>query len=102
MKKHLLLFLLASTFAITATAQLKPTTRQECTRRCNADDEEFTNHPSTPKHKERLRRIQEQRQNETDPEKLKALAKAEEEEMDIRKDEIDQICRWICRHNPEE
>ncbi|MEW6021840.1 MAG: hypothetical protein AB1807_06840 [Pseudomonadota bacterium] len=102
MRKHLLLFLLASTLSIHAAAQLKPTTKQECTRRCSADDVEFPNHPSTPKHKERLRRIQEQRQNETDPEKLKALAKAEEEEMNIRKDEIDQICRWICRHNPEE
>lgn len=102
MKKNLFLFLLASTLSVHAAAQLQPTTKQECTRRCNADSAEFPTHPVTIKHKERLRRIQEQRRNETDPEKLKQLAKAEEEEMDIRKDDIDMMCRTMCRHNPEE
>lgn len=102
MKKHLALLLLGSTLSLHAAAQLKPTTRQECNRRCNASDLEFPALPATVKHKERLLRIHEQRKNETDPEKLKALAKAEEEEMDVRKDDIEQMCRSMCRHNPEE
>jgi hypothetical protein len=102
MNRHLFLFLLASTLSLHAAAQLKPTTKQECNRRCHASDFAFPALPATVKHKERLLRIQEQRKNETDPEKLKALAKAEEEEMDIRKDDIGQMCRSMCRHNPEE
>jgi len=102
MKKNLALFLLASTVSVAAKAQLQPTTKQECNRRCNASSLDYPAHPSTARHKERLQRIQEQRKNETDPEKRKALAKAEEEEMDVRKDDIEQMCRSMCRHNPEE
>ncbi len=107
MKKNLFLFLLASTLSslsFHAAAQLKPTTKQECNRRCNSSDSkvDFPANPVTIKHKERLLRIHEARKNETDPEKLKALDKAEEEEMDIRKDDREQMCRSMCRHNPEE
>jgi len=102
MKKNLFFFLLASTLSLHAAAQLKPTTKQECSRRCIASNHEFPALPATVKHKERLERLKEQRKNETDPEKLKALAKAEEEEMDIRKDDMEDMCRSMCRHNPEE
>lgn len=105
MKKNLFLCLLASmlsSLSFPTAAQMKPTTKQECNRRCNASDLQFPALPATVKHKERLQRIQEQRANETDPEKLKALDKAEEEEMDIRRDDREQMCRSMCRHNPEE
>jgi len=38
---------------------------------------------------------------ETDPEKLQELKKQEKEEAEKLQDKIEQLCRDICKNNPE-
>jgi hypothetical protein len=82
-----------------ASAQMRATTKQECNRRCVSLAEEF---PEWAKHQEKLKRIRDRKNVETDAAKLKQLASDEENEIDRFNDEHEKTCRYICANNPEE
>jgi len=83
-----------------ALAQMKPTTKNECHRRCLSLD--FETNPKTIQYKENLRKIQEKKKMETDPEKLKKLNQEEERENENREDFLEKMCTFICRNQPDD
>jgi hypothetical protein len=98
MKKNIAVLMLTGVFSFSASAQVA-TTKQECNRRCVTAD------PANPKkaqYEERLRLIREKKAAEADPERLKQLAKDEEDEIEKHRDALENMCRKICSHNPEE
>ena len=98
MKKQLAIFVLASLFSVSVYADMQPSTRKECTRRCLAMD------PANPQksvHEEKLRQIREKKAVEKDSVKLEELAKAEEFEIEKHQDDLEKMCTTICKHNPE-
>jgi|SRR5450830_481018 len=99
MKRKIVLFVLASMFAVSASAQLKATTKRECTRRCI--DADATN-PRKVVFEEKLRQIREKIKSETDSAKLQELKKEEEREIENQQDYLEKICTSICRGNPED
>jgi hypothetical protein len=100
MHKHLVLFIAAATLASSAAAQFdRPTTRQECTRRCT-NDKTSTNTVKM-RHDGIMKTLGEKKRAETDPDKLKQLVQDEERELERYEDDHEKMCRTICQHNPE-
>jgi hypothetical protein len=98
--KKLIIFLLASTFSLTALAQLgKSSTRQQCTSRCISADAE---HPQKTQSEARLVQIRAKKKVETDSTKLKELETAEQLEVEKHQENLEQLCRKACASNPEE
>jgi hypothetical protein len=93
-------FLLAACLLSSAShAQMPVTTKQECNRRCMTIAKEL---PQWAKHQEKLKQIGDKKKAETDPAKLKQLAKEADDEIDRFNDEHEKVCCSICEHNPEE
>ncbi len=74
-------------------AQLQPTTRPECTRRCLERD---LDRPKKAQHEHRLKQIRDRKQAETDPSKRKSWEQAESQELDLYQDDLENMCRTIC------
>ena len=82
-----------------ASAQLIPRPRHECTQRCIDGDLE---NAKKAKFEEKLKQIREKKKSETDSLKITELEKAEEQEIEIHKDDLEKMCTKICSHNPED
>jgi hypothetical protein len=100
MKINLIIFLVISTFSLTASAQSgKSSTRQQCTSRCLKSDAE---HPIKTQFEARLAQIRTKKKTETDATKLKELETAEQLELEKHQEDLEQLCRRACSSNPEE
>lgn len=100
MKLNLIIFLTASTFSLTASAQFeRASTRQQCTNRCISAD---APHPKKAQYEAKLVEIRTAKRAETDPEKLKELEKSEQFEIEKHQEDLEQLCRKACASNPEE
>lgn len=86
--------------SLCASAQLIPTTKQECTRRCRV--KLTTDGPVNLRHLAKVKEIAEKKKAEKDPEKLKQLAIDEENELERYTEDHEKMCRNICQYNPEE
>lgn len=91
------LFLTSIFFMLNASAQT-PTTPPVCYSRCNAvpikQPEEMI-----PSYFASVRKIQEQKKNETDPAKIKELEEAEQEEMDRIMEKRRKFCSKLCKYD---
>lgn len=96
--KRLALLLIASLLSCAASAQMRAAPKQECERRCVAMDPD---NPQKALHSQRLAQVRAQKQAQTDPAKRKALAQAERDEIDSHEEQLENMCRTICRNNPE-
>jgi hypothetical protein len=100
MKFNLIIFLMISACSLTASAQVgKSSTRQQCTSRCIAADDE---HPKKTQFEARLEKIRMKKKAETDLAKLKELEQAEKMEIEKHQEDLEQLCRRACASNPEE
>lgn len=95
MKKILALCVLASTFAATVSAQ-NVTSRSQCLKACN-EQEGFR---GMERLERKLAEVRDMKKNETDPGKLEQLAEQEQELVDERDDRRQDVCNYICEHNP--
>jgi len=99
MKKSLLMVFLLISTQHAAQAQMKSSTRAECTRRCMASDSA----PSAiSRHEEKMKTINGKKRLEKDLGKLKEIEQEESNELDRFEIEHENICKQICRNNPEE
>lgn len=96
--KRLLVLIAASLLCCAASAQMKAATKQECNRRCVGMDPD---NPKKAMHVQRLKQIRAEKQAQTDPARRKALAQAERDEIDSHDEQLENMCRTICRNNPE-
>lgn len=96
MKKLLLLCALACAFATTASAQTGERPKSECLKSCNALD----NFKGTQGIERKLAAVRDKQKTETDPRKLEQLAEEEEELVEEFKDRRQDVCNYICEHNP--
>ena len=99
MKKNIVFFMLASMFWVSASAQLQPRPRRECTQRCITMDYD---NPKKAVFEEKLKQIREKKKGETDSAKLQELEKAEEQAIENHKDDLEKMCTTICSHNPDD
>lgn len=100
MMKRYLAVILCFLMPTYASAQMKPSTRQVCLKRCVKID--FAENPRTVQFKEKIRKIEEIKNSEKDSNKLSELQKEEEFETEKYSDFVDKLCTNICRNNPEE
>lgn len=96
MKKILVLCALACAFAHTASAQTGERSKSECLKACNALDK-FN---GTERIERKLAEVRDKQKTETDPRKLEQLAEEEEELVEEFKDRRQDVCNYICEHNP--
>jgi hypothetical protein len=96
MKKIFVVCVLASVFANTALGQGKVRPRNECLKACNEVDS-FT---PLERFDRKLAEVREKKKNETDPGKLERLAEEEQELLEERVDKRQDVCNYICEHNP--
>ncbi|WP_228895132.1 hypothetical protein [Pseudoduganella aquatica] len=98
MKKTVLILFLLISAEHAAQAQMKSTTRAECTRRCMASD-------SAPlaisRHEDKMKSINSKKRLEKDPGKIKEIEQEESNELDRFEIEHENICKQICGNNPE-
>lgn len=98
MKKLFLSFsLLLPVFAF---AQMTPTTKQVCYRRCTANYADVN--PQAMTYKEKLNKIREQRKVETDDKKIKELEVEEQNAVEKLDAFVEKQCTFICRNQPED
>ncbi|QNA90891.1 hypothetical protein G4G28_24600 [Massilia sp. Dwa41.01b] len=100
MKQKLAFCVLLGLFSMSAMAQMVPTSRQECTRRCVTAD--FPDNPRAVRHQEKIKEIQARKKAEADPEKRKGIDREEADEVEKLADYMDKICTHICKDNPEQ
>ena len=96
MKKILVACVLASVFADTALAQGRVRPKNECLKACTEVDD-FT---PLARFDRKLAEVREKMKNETDPAKLERLAEQEQELIEERADKRQDVCNYICEHNP--
>jgi hypothetical protein len=99
MKKGVILFILANMLWVSASAQMVPRPRRECTQRCITMDYD---NPRKSKFEEKLKQIREKKKGETDSAKLQELEQAEEQAIEDHKDDLEKMCTTICSHNPDD
>lgn len=97
--KKLFLLIAVAMLSTTAVAQMRATTKQECTRRCLALDPD---NPAKAQHEQRLKQLRDKKAAEPDASKRKVLEQAEGDEIDRHQDALEKMCRDICATNPEE
>lgn len=95
MKKIFALCVLASAFATTASAQ-NVTSKSVCLKNCNAQE----GFKGMERLERKLTEVRAIKKNETDPRKLEQLAEQEQELVDERDDRRQDVCSYICEHNP--
>ena len=95
MKKIFALCVLAGAFATTVSAQ-NVTSRSVCLKNCNAQD----GFKGVALLERKLAEVRAMKKNETDPRKLAQLAEREQELADERDDRRQDVCNYICEHNP--
>lgn len=100
MKKHVVILMLASLLPLAASAQLIPTTKRVCTKRCVLGTPD--GNPKTVQFKEKMKLLQERKAKESDPEKLKEINGEEQEELEKHSGFVENLCHDICRNNPED
>jgi len=98
MKKFLILCALASVFVDTVSAQIRERPRAECLKACGEVKDNF---PGKQTFERKLAEIREKKQHENDPRKLQRLAEEEQELIEDRKDQRQDVCHKICDGNPE-
>ena len=95
MKKILVFCVLASALATTVSAQ-NVTTKSVCLKNCNAVE----GLKGVERLERKLAEVRDLKKNETDPRKLEQLAEQEQELVDERDDRRQDVCNYICEHNP--
>ena len=96
MKKMLVLCALACAFNQTASAQIRERPKSECLKACN----ELDGFKGMERIERRLAEVRDKKKSETDPRKLEQLSEQEQELVDERNDRRQDVCRYICEHNP--
>ena len=96
MKKILVLCALACAFIHTASAQIKERPKSECLKACN----ELDGFKGMERIERKLAEVRDKKKSETDLRKLKQLDEQEQELVDERDDRRQDVCRYICEHNP--
>ena len=100
MKKKCVLCIVAGLLSMSAFAQMIPTSRQECNRRCVRHD--FPENPKTLRYQEKMTSLEEKKKSETDAAKRQEIEKEMAGENEKRADFLDRLCEKICRDNPEQ
>lgn len=96
MKKILFLCILTGAFAGNASAQMGERPKSECLKSCNEVDD----FKGLERINRKLAEVRDRKKNETDPRKLEQLAEQEQELVDERDDRRQDVCNYICEHNP--
>jgi hypothetical protein len=99
MKTKIVLAFLMAAFTLSSTAQMVPRPKRECTSLCIERD------PSNPRKtvfEEKLKQIRDKLKNETDSAKTKSLRQEEEDLIDQHQDDLEKMCKAICKNNPDE
>ncbi|WP_306395777.1 hypothetical protein [Telluria beijingensis] len=96
MKQILLLCALACAFTTTASAQTGERPKSECLKACNAQE----GFKGMERIERKLAEVRDKKKDETDPRKLEQLAEQEQDLVDERDDRRQDVCNYICEHNP--
>lgn len=100
MKIKLLFFAASIALSLNASAQLRPSTKQACTRKCLNDT--TAGGPINLRHEAILKEISQKKAAEKDQDKLKQLDMEEEKENERYAEEHGNSCRRVCHFNPDE
>lgn len=100
MKGRFAMCIVAALLSMNAFAQMIPTSRQECNRRCVRHD--FPENPKTLRYQEKMAALEEKKKTETDAAKRQEIEKEVAGENEKRADFLDRLCEKICRDNPEQ